>query len=363
MRKVYFAIVYGVVWVLTSCSPKVTSNMIHKYPQQDSLEDVVLFKEKEALPADAEWIGSIGVEGKGNYSEMAEMTRLKAWKEGGKYVRVRDFGVSSVRSDIHFMNSDVYHQDTTKVNNVVSLPQSGSQSVSPPVNTSIAYASPDLNTESSVPVSPLEQLTPYTVRAFVGYGRRLNKVNSNLNLFEKEHVKRLLNGVLFGCDFLYYFNSTKGRGVGFRYQVLHSTSSDAAAFTYENGTTEEGVWTETVNISFIGPLYSERSVSRNGKHLLISNVGLGLLLYRDNSKFKKDNTNGTGSNLGYTCDLNYSYFVTDKLSIGAALSLTVGSVGSLRVSDGNKTETIELSKENREGLLHMGLSAQIVYTF
>jgi hypothetical protein len=63
MRKVYFAIVYGVVWVLTSCSPKVTSNMIHKYPQQDSLEDVVLFKEKEALPADAEWIGSIEVEG------------------------------------------------------------------------------------------------------------------------------------------------------------------------------------------------------------------------------------------------------------------------------------------------------------
>ena len=38
-------------------------------------------------------------------------------------------------------------------------------------------------------------------------------------------------------------------------------------------------------------------------------------------------------------------------------------MGSLRVSDGNKTETIELSKENREGLLHMGLSAQIVYTF
>lgn len=77
--------------MLTSCSPKVTSNMIHKYPQQDSLEDVVLFKEKEALPADAEWIGSIGVEGKGNYSEMAEMTRLKAWKEGRKVCACKGF--------------------------------------------------------------------------------------------------------------------------------------------------------------------------------------------------------------------------------------------------------------------------------
>ena len=62
----------------------------------------------------------------------------------------------------------------------------------------------------------MELMGPHSIRVFAGYGRRLNKVDPCLSLYEKEHVKRLMNGVLLGGEYVYFFNLVKGSGVGFR---------------------------------------------------------------------------------------------------------------------------------------------------
>ena len=47
------------LFAITSCSPKITSNIIHRNHPLESVDQVVMLDEKEPLPADAEWMGSV----------------------------------------------------------------------------------------------------------------------------------------------------------------------------------------------------------------------------------------------------------------------------------------------------------------
>lgn len=345
-------------WAFASCSPKITSNIIHRDKPQEWLEDVVVLKEKDPLPDDAEWMGTIDMKGKVSYDKMAEKIRFKAWEEGGKYVKIKSYGSDGVRSDIHVMKSDVFRSDTTTVPQVDKNNNDRSATTGFGIGRTAVVRSSDYS--SMVPES---DEAVHSVRAYVGYGRRLNKISPELNLFEKEHVKRLMNGVVFGTDFIQYFDRAKGSGLGLRYQIMHATSADPATVTYEDGTSKDAVFNEMVNISFLGLLYSGRMQSRNGKHLFVANVGGGLLLWKDVQKVDKDMLTITGRTFGLTYDLNYSCFVSEHLSLGAGISYTAGVIRNATFSDGEQTRTRDLEKNKQEGLAHMGICAQITYTF
>jgi len=108
MSRFFAIIVCGLLGALCSCSPVVTSNIIHKYPPLKSADDVVALDEKEQVPRDAEWMGSVRVSGSGSYNQMEALTRKEAWKNGARYFKIQDFSTTGVRSDIHVMNSDIY---------------------------------------------------------------------------------------------------------------------------------------------------------------------------------------------------------------------------------------------------------------
>ncbi|MBO6078728.1 MAG: hypothetical protein J6P66_08260 [Bacteroidaceae bacterium] len=105
----------ALLFAITSCSPVVTSNIIHRNQPLESVDQVVLLGEKEPLPADAEWMGSVQVNGRGSYNQMIDLTRNEAWKNGAEYVRIKNYSSQELRSDIHIMNSDVYRSDTVDV--------------------------------------------------------------------------------------------------------------------------------------------------------------------------------------------------------------------------------------------------------
>ena len=349
MKSPVSIIVCVVVCALASCSPKVTSNLLYKYPKQESPENVMVIKEKEPLPSDAEWMGTIDIKGKANHDRMLEMTRFKAWESGADYVRVKNFGSDGLRSDIRVMSSDVYHADKSnaapdenhRVGNVAGYSQTA--------------------TPTALPTA-MGQFGSQHFKVFMGYGRRLNRISPELTLFQREHIKRLLNGVMLGGQYIYFFNPERGSGLGLRYQIMHSSSADAG-YRENNGTGEEGVLDESVNISFIGPLYSGRWVSKNGKHLLLDDVGLGLLMWKDYATFLDEKQIMTGSTLGFLFDISYSYMISDKLAVGADLSYTSGMIKSVSVSDGYQSEAVHLDREHYEGLVHLGICAQLVYTF
>lgn len=360
MRSSVSVIVIALMGAMASCSPKVTSNIVHKFPPQESVGDVILLNEKDQLPADADWMGGIEVKGKANYDKMAEMTRFKAWESGGNYVKVKSFGSDGVRSDIRLMRSDVYRADTAKVN------PNDIRTVERPA-TAYIVSGANGTTESVVQTNETVEPSSFdkldNVRVYAGYGRRLNKIAPELNVFEKEHIKRLMNGIVFGAEYIQYFKKARGAGLGLRYQIMHATSSDPATITYENGSTKDGVLNETVNISFIGPVYSGRMASQDNKHLFVANVGMGALLWNDIQKFDKESLTVTGRTMGSTFDINYSYFLSDHVTLGAGISYTTGVIRKATYSSGEQTRTVELEENQYEGLVHMGICAQLIYTF
>ena len=358
MRKLTILIVCVSVWALSSCSPKVTSNVVHRVNPQPSINDVVMLGEKEPVPADAQWMGSVEVKGSGNYDKMAEITRVRAWSDGAKYVKVNGFSTDGVRSDIHVMNSNLYWADNTKVNaddikvidregNVVSAynGESGSQAATPEY------------------VSPLQKLGYNSFRVYAGYGRRLNRMRPSLDTFQKQHFKRLLNGEILGAEYIRYFDKRSDGGLGFRYQIMHASSADAGAMQDENGNVVNGILDETVNISFAGPIYAGRFVSRNGKHLFADNVGLGVVTLKDKQAFNEKYILAKGNTLGWTFDFNYSYFLSDHVTLGADLSYTSGVIRKVTVTDGTQTVTQQLDENQYEGVVHLGICAQLTYTF
>jgi hypothetical protein len=350
MKKFNSLVVCILAGVLASCSPKVSTYMTRSYPAQVDYDNMVVLKDNGPLPDDAQWIGSIEVNGKGSYDRLAEISRYNAWKEGGKYIRIKEFASQGARSDVHVMKSDVYRADTVKIDpqNIKTIDQALIPSI--------------ISTPTYVPLGP----TPYDkqdhVRVFVGYGRRLNKINPDLSFFEKEHMKRLMNGVLYGIEYIQYFSKSKTSGVGLRYQNMHAKSSDPASMT-EGGTTVNGLLVEKVNINFLGPLYSGRWISQNGKHLLMDNIGAGLILWNDTRTFNDEKLELTGRTFGITGDFNYSYFLSDNITLGAGISYTSGVIKRVTLYDGTQRQSGDLERNDWEGLVHLGVCAQLVYTF
>ena len=70
-----------------------------------------------------------------------------------------------------------------------------------------------------------------------------------------------------------------------------------------------------------------------------------------------------GKTLGVCYEFDYSYFLSEHLSLGVDLSLTSGMLKKITASNGERTETYTLDENQYEGLVHMGICAQIVYTF
>ena len=356
------------VWVLSSCSPKVTSNFIHKEKPLPSFEDVAVYKEKEPLPDDAEWMGSVQVNGKRSYDNMVEIARFEAWEAGGRYVRIKDYTSSGTRSDIHLLSTDVYRADIIKrvavpISEVVN--SSGYSSKEPKeasttnqaISQTVAYNGSGLNTGFD---------SPNGVRIYTGYGRRLGKINPALNDFEKMHLKRMLSGVMLGADYVRYFNSSRTCGFGVRYQLMRAKSEDYATVTFDDGSpTLEGLLSDGVNISYVGPIYSKRSISKDGKSSFMYDVGLGLLFYKNASSISNKQASIVGVTSGLTADVNYSYMLTDELSIGANLSLTSGTLSNYTSTDyyGNTVNSRDVSDSLAESLLQFGVSAQLIYTF
>ena len=358
MKRYLPLFVCVMVWTLVSCSPKISSNVIKKVQRQPSLDDVVLLKEKDPLPDDARWLGDMEMKLSANYEKMADIMRREGWNRGAKYVKINNYNNNGVRSDIHIMNASLYWSDPTQVD------QEGVKVIDREGNVIGSYntvtESPNLTQK---PVTQLDKLGVNGFHIYAGYGHRLNKVAPDLTIYEREHVKRLKNGGVLGMDYIRYFDHHKGIGLGIRYHVMHASSADALTMIYDNGTAVEGVLNESVNISFFGPVYSGRFVSRDGKHLFVDNVGIGLLIYNDWASFNNETITVMGNTLGTTVDLNYSYFIKDNFSLGADISLTSGVIRKVTAKSGYNTATYALDENHFEGLVHLGICAQLIYTF
>jgi hypothetical protein len=103
-----------------------------------------------------------------------------------------------------------------------------------------------------------------------------------------------------------------------------------------------------------GPVMGTRFYSKTGKNALILQYGLGYMGFKNDSR-KPEPMTISGGTLDFCYDLGYETFLAKGLTLGLQVSYLSGVLTKIKISDGYYTETLELEKENYEGLARVDL--------
>lgn len=186
-----------------------------------------------------------------------------------------------------------------------------------------------------------------------GYAYRLGKIDKSQDEVLVEHAKKLKSGFCYGADATWYFMNSLGAGI--KYSNVSVANSEDVTITYEDGNIEYGEIADDVNIWFLGPMVSYRSVSENLRHTLVMNIGIGYMGYKDESVVI-DPFTIKGNTLGYVYELGYDYSISEKMSLGATLSYVSGNLMSYQTNYDGSWEKVKLDSDSYESLVHLGLS-------
>lgn len=111
MKRITLPIVCVMACLAWSCAPVITSNIVHTSQPVGTVDDVVVFQENEFLPGDAEWVGTVDVQGRSTREQLLQITKNEAWKNGARYVKISDLRKTGPNQEILSISSDLYRSD------------------------------------------------------------------------------------------------------------------------------------------------------------------------------------------------------------------------------------------------------------
>ena len=188
-----------------------------------------------------------------------------------------------------------------------------------------------------------------------GYGRRLAKYQATNNELIDNHNRRLFGGLDYGADMTYYFSDSYGFGL--KYNNMHTISKDAVVS--EDG--RSGMYSEAMDIMFVGPMMSTRKVGASGNGIFMLNYGLGYLGYDDYGRIIDDTLRIKGGTLGVCLELGYDYRIANNIFLGANLGAMSGTLTSCTVTTNGHPVQRKLDKDEYESLLHAYLTLGVRY--
>ncbi|MEN8229417.1 MAG: hypothetical protein ABFS38_14760 [Bacteroidota bacterium] len=192
-----------------------------------------------------------------------------------------------------------------------------------------------------------------------GYSYRLAKVPNGLAPDQKEYLASLKHGYNLGADLVYYI--TNHHGIGLKYSTYRASGLlEDTYLPVGSGDVYHGDITDDITINFAGPFYSARLISPDGRYSLIQNLGVGYLGYYDIATYIQYITI-KGRTAGMVYDLGFDYGITKQLKLGIQASIYAGVLTEYEISDGQTSQTVELTKENNEGLGRLDFSVRLSY--
>jgi len=221
------------------------------------------------------------------------------------------------------------------------------------------------------------EASPWRLGVNIGYSGRTASMKGDLTSQQKSYIESGKQGIAFGGDVAYFFKNDIGIGLVYS-QFRSSSSVGSMSEKYSADTTIfYSSMSDQYSITFIGPIFAIRKLSKNGKHAFLLNFGLGYLGYVDDGKamlnyYTVRNTNNTvstyafsqpkitatqeGNTLGTLFLLGYDFKITSHVAIGLQLSVVRGSLSKIEQIVGGKSTTISLDSENREDLSRLDCS-------
>lgn len=350
--------------LLVACSPKVGVTITNPYPMLAPDDEVVVIEKYASAPENADKVGSIKVGdtgftlGKnGTYDKVMNIIDTRSREVGGNVIKITDHRAPDFMSTIHRVDADLYHIDNIK-DLKYNYP---GETVYTPM---IVKNHDDVDSEygAAQTVASYEPDWKWSISADVGYGRRIGKINPNLNESERALVKHLMSGISYDFQALRYINSKIG--LGLRYNDLRLSNEEYGTLSYNDGTSETGTLGMNIDLWYAGPVMSFRFPSDDGKSMAFIEYGLGLVGYSGKNSINGKTETKVGTDSGYLFNAGYHFFVTDHLTAGVSVSLTAGAVNHFKYTDfyGNVT-TEDLEVENSENISSFSIGLGLRWVF
>lgn len=173
----------------------------------------------------------------------------------------------------------------------------------------------------------------------------------------RSYYQDLRSGYYISAGFSYFPDETFGVGMKVS-RFMTSNRIDNYTFKNSDGSHSNGILSDRLSISFIGPSISTTKVYLNGNSVFTS-VYAGYINYIDDQvAITRSKLNGETFGIGIEGGFEVS--VNDNLMLSFQASLFNGSLRKYQVTQGKITKTVYLEKGEYESLLRIDLAAGII---
>jgi hypothetical protein len=185
-------------------------------------------------------------------------------------------------------------------------------------------------------------------------------IYSSQSTIEQNYLKKMQIGYTYGLEGSYY--CSKHWGFGVKYSGFNSSSK--LTNMLHVGTAKDTSYvtlSDKIAMHFIGSFVSGRMFSRNKRHSVYDNLGLGYLYYQDdiNSPSYSKLHGGTYSLLEEIgCDMVLNKHFTFTCSLSAIL----GTLRSYTLVDGSSTSKTKLGQSDYSTLNHYDATIGVSYS-
>ena len=331
-------LIFNILFLLCSCTPKITTSLIKKEIPLPKNTIVTVFEKNDTLPAVTKKLGTTRVNdnvstAQFDYNYVVEIAKLEASKAGGNAIRIIKHQLPNLLNDSHEVYADILKIDT-----------------------SIVYQRFNQKSEESY------IKIPYSHWRFAlngGYSYNLGKKFPTFDSRIQTYNNQMRSGLNFGAEINYFVvNGQMGIGINFE-NVTSQNSLSGITYSSSGQIFSNNKLSDNLNIQYIGPMYTciSRQIKKNGiKDALIINVGMGNLSYTDTKIVDLWNYKITGSALGTYYSIGYDRFISKNIALGIQLSLIRGLLSNYDRFDGTSTTHIQLDNNSYQSLTHLSLS-------
>lgn len=152
------------------------------------------------------------------------------------------------------------------------------------------------------------------------------------------YKKSLKSGVRFGADIVFFVSPNIGLGANY---AMFNANNKTNYISYEiNDNRYEGSRQDDVNIHFVGPLISIRSIPRNNNFYASCDFILGYFIYTNDLRLNNTQYNMKEENFGFATSIGADFMVKRNISLGLSFKITAASIKQAEILSGNNIENL-----------------------
>ena len=358
MKK--WLVVLALQIVVLGCSPRVTGDLLAKYPSLNEETEVWIADVGTHMGEGADSLGVIVFVDRGatvgcDSLSVISLMKRKARGAGANVILLTDIAKPGFKSTCWQFRGVAYRVDSLDARIAAtnkSVVMTDQRAVA--TNQGVAATSPDT---IRMVYGDDGNFSRLSVGVFGGCGWRLNKLDGSMKELHKELYTNIRLGSNFGASIAYFFS--RNQGMRFSYTGIKSSAS-VLAINFETGQIADYKMRHAVD--YFGLSYTRRDFSKNRKWIFEGSVGIGYMGYEERETVLNDFMTTTGATVVAEYNFEAKYCFDENWSAGIGLSLLSGVLSTVEYNENGIRRTITIPAGKEIGLSYLNISLGLTYS-